>query len=775
MALPRTPPGQGGGVPVTSETAAGTSSPVASPPTGFASPSSAPPRMGAVSGLARDESLAGERRTVRVADSIAAYGYERFTNKELSRLDFLSRLLDLAEDRRLPLLERVKFMAIFAEALDEFFQVRVSGLQDKLLAGVRTRSVDGLRPGDELASIRARVEVLVARQDRIFLEVLVPGLADAGIRWSDWTSLDDDDRSYLVEVFHREIYPVLTPLAVDPGHPFPYISNLSLNLLVEVGDPSTGEQRIARVKVPPVLPRFVVMPDGERFVPLEQVIAAHLHTLFPGMAIGEHDTFRVTRNADLAVEEDEADDLLVAVEMELRRRRFGSAVRLEITSAADPDLIERLRAELDVPRDGVYTLDAPIDLSGLWAVYELDRPDLHAETWTPMTPPYLATAGNEPTDLFGVLRERDVLVHHPYDSFATSVEAFVAQAADDPQVLGIKQTLYRTSGDSPIVASLIRANESGKQVAAIVELKARFDEQANIGWAKALEEAGVHVVYGLVGLKTHSKTVLVLRHEEDGIRRYCHVGTGNYNSRTAAIYEDLGLLTSDEEIGADVGDLFNYLTGYSRQSEYREILVAPVTLRDRVLELIAGQTEAGEAGRIVLKVNGLTDPEMIDALYAASRAGVPIDLAVRGMCSLRPGVPGLSETINVRSIVGQFLEHSRIYRFGGSRDDAPHRDNGRGSGSLPLELYIGSADLMERNLDRRIEVLTPVRDPELQGRLLEILDLVFSDDVNAWVLHASGSWERLSAAKGIDSQRRLKELAVERARRRRDVDPRHDG
>ena len=775
MALQRTHPEQGEGMPVEVGVTAGPSAPAGPVSTGDVSVPAPPPGADMAAHLARVEPLAGERRTVAVPQAISAYGHRRFTNKELSRLDFLSRLLDLAEDTRLPLLEQVKFMAIHAEALDEFFQVRVAGLQDKLVAGVRSRSVDGLRPGEELAAIRARVEQLVARQDAIFLDVLVPALADAGIRLSDWTSLDDDDRSYLVDVFRRQIYPVLTPLAVDPGHPFPYISNLSLNLLVEVGDPATGEQRIARVKVPSVLPRFVVMPDGERFVPLEQVIAAHLHTLFPGMAIGEHDTFRVTRNADLALEEDEADDLLVAVEMELRRRRFASAVRLEISSAADPALVERLREELDVPPDGVYTLDAPIDLSGLWAVYGLDRPDLHAETWTPMTPPFLATAGNEPTDLFGVLRERDVLVHHPYDSFATSVEAFVTQAADDPAVLGIKQTLYRTSGDSPIVASLIKAAECGKQVAVIVELKARFDEQANIAWAKALEEAGVHVVYGLVGLKTHSKTVLVLRREDDGIRRYCHVGTGNYNSSTAAVYEDLGLLTSDPDIGADVGDLFNYLTGYSRQSEYRQIFVAPVTLRERVLELIARQVEAGPAGRIVLKVNGLTDPEMIDALYTASRAGVPIDLAVRGMCSLRPGVPGLSETITVRSIVAQFLEHSRIYRFGGSRDDAPHREPGSCATALPLELYIGSADLMERNLDRRIEVLVPVHDVELQGRLLEILDLVFADDVNAWVLHADGVWQRLRPVHGIDSQRRLKELAVERARRRRDVDPRHDG
>ncbi|MGH9087964.1 MAG: polyphosphate kinase 1 [Acidimicrobiales bacterium] len=707
-----------------------------------------------------------------VREAITAFGNERFSNRELSRLDFLARLLDLSEDDRLPLLERVKFMAIFCELLDEFFQVRVAGTQDKVVAGVRTRSVDGLRPTEQLAVIRERVAQLYARQDGIFLDRLVPALGDAGVRLSDWSSLDDDDRAYLVDVFDRQIFPVLTPLAVDPGHPFPYISNLSLNLLVEVTDPGTGQQRIARVKVPPVLPRFVVMPDGERFVPLEQVIAAHLDALFPGMTIGEHVPFRVTRNADLTVEEDEADDLLVAVEMELRRRRFGSAVRLEIAATARADLRDRLAAELEVPTDGVYAVDAPSDLSGLWAVYGLDRPDLHAETWTPMTPPYLATAGNEPTDLFEVLRERDVLVHHPYDSFATSVEAFVAQAADDPEVLGIKQTLYRTSGQSPIVASLIRAAEAGKQVAAIVELKARFDEQANIGWARALEEAGVHVVYGLVGLKTHCKTVLVLRREEDGIRRYCHVGTGNYNSRTAAIYEDLGMLTADPAIGDDVGHLFNYLTGFSRQTDYREILVAPVTLRRRVLDLIEAEALAGPSGRIVLKVNGLTDPEVIDALYAASRAGVPVDLAVRGMCSLRPGVPGLSETVRVRSIVGQFLEHARIYRFGGAPDDAPHQGEA-GETHRPLRLFIGSADLMERNLDRRIEVLTPVRDPELQARLFEVLDLAFADDVNAWSLDAEGRWDRVVTVVGVDSQHRLKELAVDRARRRREVDPGH--
>jgi polyphosphate kinase len=705
-----------------------------------------------------------ERPTPPTFQQIEAFGYPRFTNREQSRLDFGARLLDLAEDDRVPLLERAKFMAIFSELLDEFYQVRVAALEDQVAAGVRTRSVDGLRPGEQLKMIRAWVEELVRRQDTIFLEQVVPGLADAGVRLSDWSSLDDDDRVHLVEVFQRQIFPVLTPLAVDPGHPFPYISNLSLNLVVEVQDPSTGERRIARVKVPPVLPRFVVMPDGERFVPLEQVIAAHLETLFPGMSVGEHYAFRVTRNADLALEEDEADDLLVAIEMELRRRRFGRALRLEVGADMNEELVELLSTELEVASDGVFRVGAPLDLSGLWGVYALDRPDLHVETWTPMTPARLATAAHEPTELFATLRERDVLVHHPYDSFATSVEAFIAQAAEDPAVLGIKQTLYRTGGDSPIVASLIRAAENGKQVAAIVELKARFDEEANIGWARALEEAGVHVVYGIVGLKTHSKTALVLRREEEGVRHYCHVGTGNYNSKTARVYEDIGLLTADEEVGSDVGELFNYLTGFSRHADYRQILVSPVTVRKRILAMIEEQTEAGPQGRIVLKLNGLTDAAMIDALYRASGAGVPIDLSVRGLCRLRPGIPELSETIQVRSLVGSFLEHSRIYRFGGHPKDP---DVGPG---LPLKLYIGSADLMGRNLDRRVEVLVPIRDPELVGRLFEVLDLVFADETNTWQLGSDRRWRRVENVHGLSAQGRLKELAIERARRRRDSD-----
>ena len=468
----------------------------------------APPDIRVTGGEDTDGAAATERPVPPTYQQIEAFGYQRFTNREQSRLDFAARLLDLAEDDGQPLLERVKFVAIFSELLDEFYQIRVAALEDQVAAGVRTRSVDGLRPGEQLTMIRGRVEELVRRQDHLFLDLIVPALAQAGIRFSDWSSLDDDDREHLVEVFQREIYPVLTPLAVDPGHPFPYISNLSLNLVVEVQDPSSGEGRIARVKVPPTLPRFVVMPDGERFVPLEQVISAHLDSLFPGMTIGHHHAFRVTRNADLALEEDEADDLLVAIEMELRRRRFGKALRLEVEADMGQDLADLLATELEIGPDGVFRVGAPLDLSGLWGLYALDRPDLHGETWTPMTSPRLATAAHDPAELFALLRERDVLVHHPYDSFATSVEAFVAQAAEDPAVLGIKQTLYRTGGDSPIVASLIQAAENGKQVAAIVELKARFDEEANIGWARALEEAGVHVVYGIVGLKTHSKTAL---------------------------------------------------------------------------------------------------------------------------------------------------------------------------------------------------------------------------------------------------------------------------
>jgi polyphosphate kinase len=680
----------------------------------------------------------------------------RYLNRELSWLDFNARVLDLAERDDIPVLERVKFIAIFSSNLDEFFQVRVAGLKDQIVAGLTTSGIDGLSPAQALREVRSRVEQLTARQSAIFLDKVCPALHDAGIRLSNWHTLEADDRAYLDDEFEQRIFPVLTPLAVDPGHPFPYISNLSLNLAVVVGDPVTGERRFARVKVPPLLPRFVVLPDGERFVPLEQVIAAHLDALFPGMDVTGHFPFRVTRDSDLELAEGEADDLLAAVEMELRRRRFGEAVRVEMQQGCTDEVQALLARELDLDAEDVYSLDGPLDLSGLWAVYELDRPELKDESWPAATQPGLATAGDDRVDLFGVLRSRDVLVHHPYDSFTTSVEAFIQQAADDPNVLAIKQTLYRTSGDSPIVKSLIRAAESGKQVAALVELKARFDEQANIAWARALEEVGVHVVYGLVGLKTHSKTALVVRQEKDGtLRRYCHIGTGNYNSKTARLYEDIGLLTSDADLGADLNDLFNLLTGYSRHADYRKILMAPTTLRRRIIDCIKAEAEHPD-GRIVMKMNALADAKVIDALYEASQAGCQIDLIIRGICCLRAGVPGLSETIRVRSIVGRYLEHSRIFWFAHGGAD--------GSGGV----WIGSADMMPRNLDRRIEVVVPVDDPMLRDRLVGVLELNLADDTNAWELRPDGSWSQVPTTEGVTAQRRLYDLARQRARRRRE-------
>jgi len=681
----------------------------------------------------------------------------RYINRELSWLDFNARVLALAEDRSVPLLERAKFLAIFSENLDEFFQLRVAGLKDQIAAGVGATSPEGTSPADQVRAIRARVDDLVARQTAVFSGDIVGGLAAAGIVLSDWDSLDKDDQAHLVEVFEHQVFPVLTPLAVDSGHPFPYISSMSLNLAVTVLHPNSGERRFARVKVPHLLPRFVVMPDGERLVALEQIIAAHLYLLFPGMKIEAHHPFRVTRNADLTPEGEEADDLLAAVELELRRRRFGKAVRLEIDTTMPVELRELLCRELDLTAADVYRVDGPLDMGGLWAVHDLDRPELADDVWVGVTQPKLVDADGQPADLFEVLREREVLVHHPYDSFATSVEAFVEQAAADPAVLAIKQTLYRTSGDSPIVKALIRAAEAGKQVAVLVELKARFDEQANIAWAKALEDAGVHVVYGLMGLKTHAKTALVVREEDDGLRRYCHIGTGNYNPRTARLYEDLGLLTADPDLGADLTDLFNYLTGYSRQVRYRRLLVSPVALRQSVIDLIRAEGAAGGDGRIVMKLNSLGDPAVIDALYEASCAGVSIDLIVRGICCLRPGVAGLSENIRVRSLVGRYLEHSRILAFGGHGE---------------RRYYIGSADMMPRNLERRVEAMVPVDDSDLQGRLQEILDGALADDTLAWELRSGGGWEKVATTVGVNAQVRMQELAFERARRRREeADP----
>ncbi|MDQ2754043.1 MAG: RNA degradosome polyphosphate kinase [Actinomycetota bacterium] len=693
------------------------------------------------------------------------HGERRYINRELSNLDFDGRVLALAEAEDLPLLERVKFLAIFSSNLDEFFQVRVAGLKDQQAAGVSTTAPDGLSVSDQLKAIRSEVADLLVRRHRAFLEVLAPELAAHGIRFSDWESLDGDDKAWLEGVFDARIFPVLTPLAVDPGHPFPYISHLSLNLAVIVRDPVGGDRRFARVKVPPLLPGFFVMPDGERFVPLEQVISAHLGALFPGMEIETHHPFRVTRNADLTLEEDEADDLLAAVEMELRRRRFGRAVRLEVDATITDEVRALLTRELDLEPDDVYDVVGPLDLTGLWAVHDLDRPDLKDEPFTPVTPARLVNAENEPVDVFAAIRDGDILVHHPYDSFAASAQAFITQASRDPHVLAIKQTLYRTSGDSPIVQALIRAAEQGKQVAALVELKARGDEAANIGWARALEEAGVHVVYGLVGLKTHSKTSLVVRQEGEGIRRYCHIGTGNYNPTTARLYEDFGVLTADADLGADLTDLFNFLTGYSRRVDYRKLLVAPATLRIRTIELIQREAALGGRGRIVWKLNNLVDKGIIDELYAASAAGVRIDLIVRAICCLRPQVPGLSERIRVRSIVGRWLEHSRVYYFGNGTAVS-------GTGVLPDggEYYFGSADMMERNLDRRVEAVLPIEPAPLQARLREALEVELADDARAWELRGDGTWHKLPAITGFDAQQHFQDLAIERSRRRRETE-----
>ena len=679
----------------------------------------------------------------------------RYLNRELSRLEFNARVLAQAQDENLPLLERVRFLAIFSENIDEFFQVQVASIKDKVIGGLGgTSTVDGLSPTEQFRAVREKVDELLSAQLSTFNDDVVPALASAGIALTDWDALDEEDRAHLVEVFERQIFPVLTPLSVDPAHPFPEISNLSLNLAVVVVNPGSGERRFARVKVPALLRRFVVTPDRRRFVPLEQVIAAQLPVLFRGMTVESHFPFRVTRNADLIVEEEEADDLLEAIELELRRRRFGRAVRLEVGASMTEEVREILLRELELEPEDLYSVDGLLDLAGLWAICELDKPELKAEGWAPMTQPALASAEGEPVDFFSVLRARDVLVHHPYDSFTTSVEELIKQAAADPKVLAIKQTLYRTGGDSPIVEALIDAAEAGIQVVVLVELKARFDEEANIAWARRLEEAGAHVVYGIVGLKTHAKIALIVRQEDGELRRYCHFGTGNYNAKTARLYTDIGLLSSDDDLTEDLTELFNYLTGYSRGVDYKRILVAPAALRSSIIELIRQEARAGRDGRIVIKANHLVDPPIIDALYEASQAGVEIDLIIRSICCLRPGVPGLSETIRVRSIVGRFLEHSRILLFGG--------EAGR-----PRQLFIGSADLWQRNLDRRIEVIAPVSDHALQDELEDVLRTNLLDDTCAWELHSDGAWVKIPAVRGVDTFQAMQEEALERARRRR--------
>ena len=659
---------------------------------------------------------------------------DRYLNRELSWLDFNARVLALAADNSLPLLERAKFLAIFASNLDEFYMVRVAGLKRRDEMGLSVRSADGLTPREQLGRIGEQTQQIATRHARVFLDSVRPALAEEGIYIVTWADLDQAERDQLSTYFTEQVFPVLTPLAVDPAHPFPFVSGLSLNLAVTVKQPDDPGQHFARVKVPDNVDRFVELEslgvtEGAqgvvRYLPMEELIAAFLPVLFPGMEIVEHHAFRITRNADYEVEEDRDEDLLQALERELARRRFGSPVRIEIADDMTESMLELLLRELDVHPGDVVEVPGLLDLSSLWQIYGIDRPALKDPTFVPSTSPAFVDR-ETPRSIFATLREGDVLLHHPYESFSTSVQRFIEQAAADPNVLAIKQTLYRTSGDSPIVRALIAAAEAGKQVVAMVEIKARFDEQANIRWARTLEQAGVHVVYGYVGLKTHCKTCLVVRREGPVIRRYCHVGTGNYNGKTARLYEDLGLLTASPEIGADLTDLFNSLTGYSRKVSYRNLLVAPHSIRTGIIERVEREIAAhreGGGGRIRLKMNSLVDEQVIDALYRASQAGVQVDVVVRGICALRPGAEGFSENISVRSILGRFLEHSRIIHF--------NRIN---------EFWIGSADMMHRNLDRRVEVLVQVKDPKLTTYLDDLFESAVDPSTRCWELGPDGQW-----------------------------------
>ena len=670
-------------------------------------------------------------------------------NRELSWLAFNARVLQLSSDTEVPLLEQIRFLAIFSSNLDEFFQVRVSGLRDQQAAGISTPASDGRLPAEQLALVRDIVTDLVAEQERVLVHEIMPALREQGIELSAWHELDNDDQAELSERFRNRIFPVLTPLAVDPGHPFPYVSDLSLNLAVVVRDPRDERELFARVKVPNTLPRWLQIADTDRFVPIEEVIAAHLDQLFPGMEVQEHHAFRVTRNADLSDALDEADDLLSAVEYELRRRRFGRATRLEVDASMTDEVLDLLIGEFDLDPSAVYVARTPLDPTSFNEIADIERPALRWPEWKGVVDPRLQP-DDEPVDIFAEIRAGDVLVQHPYESFSRSVVEFIHQAANDPDVLAIKITLYRTASSSPIVDACIKAAEQGKQVAVLVELKARFDEAANIGWARRLEQAGVHVAYGLLGLKIHTKIAMAVREEPDGIRRYCHIGTGNYNHRTARIYEDIGILTADPEIGADVADLFNHLTGYGREIRYSKLLVAPDQLRPSLEALIDNEIASGR-GRMILKMNSLVDVRMTEKLYEASQAGVDIDLIIRGQCSLKPGIPGLSDRIRVRSIIGRYLEHSRVYHFA----------NGDGPGE-PVT-YIGSADLMSRNLNRRVEALVRLDDPRTQQRVREILDVVLNDDRLAWTLAGDGVWTKRRGPAAIDTHARLQQLARGRA------------
>ena len=673
---------------------------------------------------------------------------DRFLDRELSWLRFNQRVLELAEDHTLPLLERARFLAIFTSNLDEFFMVRVAGLKRRIAAGVAVPAASGLMPTEVLDLILNTTRGLVERQARVFRDEVVPALAEVGIELVRWDDLDREEQKTCKRLFRDRVFPVLTPLAVDPAHPFPYISGLSLNLAVLIRNPRTQKEHFARVKVPPIFARFVPV-GNQRFVPLEDVIREHLKRLFPGMDVLEVHTFRVTRNEDLEVEEDDAENILAALEKELLRRRFGPPVRLEVEESIAPQVLALLVSELGVSEKEVFRLRGPLDLRGLHDIADLPRQELKYPAFLPTTHLLLAEVESAaPVDVFKATRRHDVLLHHPYDSFATSVQRFLEQAAADPHVLAIKQTLYRTSGDSPIIDALVDAAEAGKQVLVIVEIKARFDEEANIRWARKLEQAGCHVVYGLVGLKTHCKLSMVVRDEPDGIRRYTHIGTGNYNPKTSRMYEDLGLLTTNERIGEDVAHLFNNLSGWSRNATYDELLVAPDSIRTGLVDQIHREVahhQAGRPARIRLKANSVVDEAIIDALYLASQAGVPVELLVRGICALRPGVPGLSETITVRSILGRFLEHSRIFWFE--------------NGGEPTA-WIGSADMMHRNLDRRVEVLVRLPGGSV-GQIERLLDLAFAPGTTAWELDSTGEWHRNEGTK------HLQEALIEAQRRRR--------
>ena len=684
---------------------------------------------------------------------------DRFLDRELSWLDFNRRVLELAEDESVPLLERVNFLSIFASNLDEFFMVRVASLKRRIATGIAVNSASGLAPRDVLAQISAKTKDLQTRHAALFRDKISPELAMNGVQIEHWSALDQQERSGLEQYFQEQVFPVLTPLAVDPAHPFPYISGLSLNLAVVLRNPTNRMEHFARVKVPPLLPRFVPVPGStNRFVPLEDVMGAFLSELFPGMEVLQHHAFRVTRNEDLEVDEDEGENLLIQLEKELLRRRFGPPVRLEVAEDIDQQVLNLLQRELDVEASDVYHLAEPLDLKSLTAIAYMRRPELHFDAHQITTNRYLESDPDEAADIFAAIREREILVHHPYETFATSTQAFLEQAAADPQVLAIKQTLYRTSGDSPIVDALIDAAEAGKQVLALVEIKARFDEQNNIAWARKLEAAGVHVVYGIVGLKTHCKLSLVIRQEGSTLRRYCHIGTGNYNPKTARYYEDLGLLTSRPAVGEDLTKLFNQLSGHTQALQYKSLLVSPNGVREGLTERIRREIahhQAGKSGRIRFKMNSLVDEQIIDELYRASKAGVTVEVLVRGMCALRPGVPGLSDHIKVHSVLGRYLEHSRIFAFDNAGDP---------------DIYIGSADMMHRNLDRRVETLVKITQSDQIRQLHEIFDLGMSESVAVWELKANGAWSRethnVLGEKLSDMQDVLMQRTLERKRSR---------